>query len=67
MSCLDERRAKIYRLATEVLGDADLARGWILEPAIGLNQQIPADLIETPEGAELVETYLMQIEYCVYV
>lgn len=67
MSCLDERRVRIYHLATEVLGDADLARGWMLEAAIGLNQQIPADLIETPEGAGPVETYLMQIEYCVYV
>ena len=67
MACLDERRAKIYRLATEVLGDADLAWGWMLEPAIGVNQQIPADLIETPEGAELVETYIMQIESCLYV
>jgi uncharacterized protein (DUF2384 family) len=33
--------------------------GWIVK--------IPAELIETSEGAELVETYLMQIEYGIYV
>ena len=62
-----ERRAEIYRLATEVFGDADSAQRWMLEPAIGLNQQVPAQLIEAPEGAALVETYLLQIEYGVYV
>lgn len=61
------RRAEIYSLATEVLGNAGPAKRWMLEPAIGLNQEVPADLISAPEGAELVETYLMQIEYGVYV
>lgn len=67
MASQDERRAEICRFAAEVLGDAELAQSWMLEPAIGLNQQIPVELIETPEGAALVETYLMQIEYGVYV
>lgn len=49
-------RAEIYALATEVLGEAALAEGWMLEPAIGSKQQFPADPIDTPEGAELVET-----------
>ena len=63
----DDRRAEIYALATEVLGEAGLAERWMLEPVIGLNQRVPADLIDTPEGADLVETYLMQIEHGVYV
>jgi len=67
MACQEERRAKICRLAAKVLGSADLAESWMLEPAIGLNQQVPAKLVETVEGANLVETYLMQIEYRVYV
>ena len=67
MACLEERRAEVSRLATDVFGDADLAQSWMLEPAIGLNQQVPADLVESAEGADLVETYLMQIEYGVYV
>ena len=67
MASQEERRATIYRLATEVLGNADLAQSWMLEPAIGLGQQVPAELIERAEGAELLETYLMQIDYGVYV
>ena len=63
----NDQRAEIYALATEVLGETASAERWMLEPAIGLNQQVPADLIGTPEGAELVETYLIQIEHGVYV
>lgn len=67
MANQDQRRAKIHRLAIEVLGNADLAERWLLAPAIGLDQRVPADLIQTPEGTEQVETYLRQIDYCVYV
>ena len=56
------RRAEVYRLATTVLGGADEAEAWMSHPAIGLDSQIPAGLIETSKGAELVETYLMKPE-----
>jgi putative toxin-antitoxin system antitoxin component (TIGR02293 family) len=67
MTSQAERRADVYRLATTVLGGIEEAEAWMSQPAIGLDSQIPADLIETSKGAELVETYLMQIEYGVYV
>jgi uncharacterized protein (DUF2384 family) len=37
------------------------------EPAMGLNRQVPAKLMATAAGAELVETFLDQLEYSVYV
>jgi len=37
------------------------------EPAFGLNRQLPAELVASAQGAELVQTYLTQIEYGVYV
>lgn len=36
------------------------------EPAFGQNRQFPAELVATADGAELVQTYLAQIEYGVY-
>jgi putative toxin-antitoxin system antitoxin component (TIGR02293 family) len=35
-------------------------------PAIGLDQRRPIDLLTTPAGAELVETFLERLEYGVY-
>ena len=67
MASQEERQTEIYRLATAVLGDEKLAQRWMQMPAFGLNRQIPAELIKTAGGAELVETYLMQIEHSVYV
>lgn len=67
MASQEERRVEICRLAMQVLGDSDAAHSWMSEPAIGLNRQIPAELIDTAEGAQLVKSYLMQIEHGVYV
>lgn len=63
----DERRAEIYDLAKKVLGTPEDADAWMRKPAIGLNRQIPAVLIETAVGADMVGTYLLQIEHGVYV
>ena len=35
--------------------------------AIGLNRERPIDLLSTTAGTELVDTYLDQIEYGIYV
>jgi len=37
------------------------------EPAMGLNWQVPAKLVGTEIGAELVDTILEQLEHGVYV
>lgn len=59
--------AEILAKASEVMGSQRDAEEWLNEPAIGLNGYRPLDLLTTSAGAELVETYLGQIEYGVYV
>lgn len=58
--------ARILARATDVFGSRDEAIQWLDRPAIGLDQRRPLDLITTPAGVELVETYLQRIEYGVY-
>jgi putative toxin-antitoxin system antitoxin component (TIGR02293 family) len=58
--------AEVLALATDVLGTQDAAERWMQEPAIGLNQRRPIDLLQTPAGTALVETYLRRIDYGVY-
>ena len=54
-------------LAVVVFGTRRSAKRWFRTPARGLDWQIPADLMGTPEGRAQVVTYLWQIEYGVYV
>jgi putative toxin-antitoxin system antitoxin component (TIGR02293 family) len=58
--------AEILAKATRVLGSQDEAELWLKRPAIGLDRQRPVDLLTTPAGAKLVETYLGRLEYGVY-
>jgi putative toxin-antitoxin system antitoxin component (TIGR02293 family) len=58
--------AEVLALATDVLGSQDAAERWLSEPAIGLNQRRPIDLLPTPSGTELVETLLRRIDFGVY-
>ncbi len=59
--------AEVLAKATELLGSQEEAEQWLERPAIGLNQRKPIDLLQTPAGVELVEDFLMQLEYGVYV
>ena len=59
--------AEILAKATEVMGGQQHAEEWLNEPAMGLDGYKPIDLLTTTAGSELVETYLGQIEYGVYV
>ncbi|HEV2676573.1 MAG TPA: antitoxin Xre/MbcA/ParS toxin-binding domain-containing protein [Aliidongia sp.] len=58
--------AGILAKATAVLGSQQEAEMWLEQPAVGLNQERPIDLLQTPAGAELVETFLRRLEYGVY-
>jgi putative toxin-antitoxin system antitoxin component (TIGR02293 family) len=58
--------AEIVGKATEVFGSTDEAEHFLEKPAIGLDQNRPLDLLTTPAGVELVETYLERIRYGVY-
>jgi putative toxin-antitoxin system antitoxin component (TIGR02293 family) len=59
--------AELLTRATPLFGSQAAAEQWLEEPAIGLDQRRPIDLITTPAGLELVEDYLGRIEYGVYV
>jgi putative toxin-antitoxin system antitoxin component (TIGR02293 family) len=66
MKLNDERTRTILARVTRVLGSQEEVEQWLGRPAIGLNRQRPIDLLTTPAGAKLVETYLGRLEYGVY-
>jgi len=59
--------AEILARASHIFGSQDEAEDWMNRPAIGLDGERPLDLLSTPAGQEMVESYLTQIEYGVYV
>ncbi|MEX1252420.1 MAG: antitoxin Xre/MbcA/ParS toxin-binding domain-containing protein [Hyphomonas sp.] len=61
------RFAELLANASEVFGSQEAAEKWFDQPAIGLDRNRPIDLLDTPAGQELVENYLEQLEYGVYV
>ena len=58
--------AEILATATELFGSQSEAERWLEQPAIGLDQRRPIDLLSTPAGVATVETYLTRIAYGVY-
>jgi putative toxin-antitoxin system antitoxin component (TIGR02293 family) len=58
--------AEILAKAAAVFGSKAEAEQWLERPAIGLNQRKPIDLLATPAGVELVEDFLVRLEYGVY-
>lgn len=58
--------AEILGHATDIFGTSEAAERWMGEPAIGLDQRRPIDLLSTAVGVEAVEDYLTRIEYGVY-
>jgi putative toxin-antitoxin system antitoxin component (TIGR02293 family) len=58
--------AEILTRATSVFGSRAVGEQWLAQPATGLDQRRPIDLLTTPAGMELVEDFLGRIEYGVY-
>jgi putative toxin-antitoxin system antitoxin component (TIGR02293 family) len=58
--------AEILARAIDVFGSKAEAERWLKEPAIGLDQRRPIDLLDTPAGVELVEDLLVRLDYGVY-
>ena len=58
--------AETLAKATEVFGSKDEAELWMSKPAMGLDGQKPIDLLQTVQGAELVNDFLGRLEYGVY-
>ena len=57
---------EILARAADVFGSPEEAQQWLEQPALGLEQQRPIDLMQTPAGAKLVEDFLGRLEYGVY-
>ena len=51
---------------TEIFGSKEDAELWVSKPAMGLDGQRPIDLLQTVQGAELVNDFLGRLEYGVY-
>jgi putative toxin-antitoxin system antitoxin component (TIGR02293 family) len=58
--------AEILARATDIFGSKEEAEKWLERPATGLEQHRPIDLLATPAGVELVEDFLLRLEYGVY-
>jgi putative toxin-antitoxin system antitoxin component (TIGR02293 family) len=58
--------AEIVGNASEIFGSIEEAEEFMERPAVGLNQNRPIDLLATPAGVEMVETYLQRVRYGVY-
>lgn len=49
-----------------VFGNRRAAAEWLTRPAIGLNREVPIDLLTTQPGYELVDDYLSRMEHGIY-
>jgi putative toxin-antitoxin system antitoxin component (TIGR02293 family) len=58
--------AEILTKAIAQFGSQEEAERWMQEPAMGLDNRRPLDLLATPAGVEMVETFLTRLEYGVY-
>ncbi|MDI1236406.1 MAG: DUF2384 domain-containing protein [Polaromonas sp.] len=58
--------SKVRALAAEELGSVEAAEQWLMEPAIGLEQRRPIDLMRTMDGIALVTQLLARMRYGVY-
>lgn len=52
--------------AVEVFGSIEAAERWMDKPAMGLDGHRPIDLLQSAQGAEIVNDFLTRLEYCVY-
>jgi putative toxin-antitoxin system antitoxin component (TIGR02293 family) len=58
--------AEILAQAIRVFGTQEEAERWLDRPAMGLNGRRPIDLLATPVGVAMVETFLTRLEHGVY-
>ena len=58
--------AQIQAKAAEVFGSHDAAERWFSQPVMGLDRQIPLELLQTPAGTDLVCNFLTRLEFGVY-
>ena len=57
------RMKRIVEHAEHVFGEPARAHRWLREPSRALNEAVPLELLETEEGARIVENELGVIDY----
>ena len=60
------RLVTVLHQASEVLGSQEAAERWLASPAIGLDQRVPIDLLQSSEGTAMVKTLLSRMDYGIY-
>ena len=58
--------ARVLTKATSVLGTQEEAEKWMIQPAMGLDNRRPIDLLATAAGTMLVQEFLERLDYGVY-
>ena len=61
------RLARLFEIATDVLGDEEAARRWLKSPNVALAGQAPLDYADTEPGAREVEDLLGRLADGVFV
>ncbi len=64
-----ERLLRLFAVSVHaevVFGSGVAAERWLTVPAMGLNQQVPLDLIKEPADYEQLAAFLVRLEYGVY-
>jgi putative toxin-antitoxin system antitoxin component (TIGR02293 family) len=58
--------AEILARTTRMLGSQEEAELWLARPQMGLDGRRPIDLMATPAGIQMLETFICRLEYGVY-
>lgn len=61
-----QMRRRVLSKAAEVFGSRAHAKAWMERPALALDNARPVDLLESPQGVDLVMDLLIRLEYGVY-
>ena len=61
-----EMRRQVLSKATEVFGSRAHAKAWMERPALALDNARPIDLLDSPQGVDLVMDLLIRLEYGVF-
>lgn len=56
------RISEVTRMAIEVFGDEEAAKGWLREPNLALHNEAPLDLLDTEPGAVTIKQILNAIQ-----
>ncbi|MBP5090159.1 DUF2384 domain-containing protein [Pseudomonas chlororaphis] len=58
--------AKALELALVVFGSQQLVEEWLCRPCLFLDGGVPMEMLHSPLGYQLIQTYLQRIEYGIY-